>query len=54
MGMGYRDNDDFVLIWLVNQAVRESTQSAAPNVFAQRMLGFRKSANPFDCGNHFQ
>ena len=54
MRMGHRHNDYFVLIRLIDQAVGESTQSAAPNVLAQRMPSFRKLANPFNCRNHFQ
>lgn len=52
--MRYRVKHYFSLVRVINQAIRESTQSATPNVFAQRMPAFGKPANPFNCRNNFQ
>ena len=49
-----RDNENFVFIRLINQAIGKSAQPAAPNVFAQRMPTIGKPANPFNGRNNFQ
>ena len=52
--MRHRDDQDTVLLRLINRAILEPAQAAAPNLFTQRMPATRKLPNPLNCCNRLQ
>ena len=52
--MRHCDNEYFVFVRMLDQAVRKSAQAAAPDVLAERMPGGGKLTDSFDGCNRFE